>query len=147
MGIVKKDMEKLDDERYTPFQVGVLSILDEYDYEILDLRYIEEFNQVVVTANGFVLFIQPEDITLSFEVSMTPEKVSNLSLILAETVSPKRIHITDNFIIVPDSQGANMAVFGPDAEELYKQEIAKARTTNSKYLAILMSPKVKFYNC
>lgn len=144
MGIVKKVAYDYDD--YTPFQEGVLEILDEYDYEILDLRYIEEYQQVVATLKGLVMFITPEDVSLAFEISQTPVKVANLTLILAERIDTKHIHLTDSFIITKDSNGNNIAVFGPDAEEIYKVDLAK-QAYDPKYLAILVSPNVKFYKC
>ncbi len=147
MGIVKtNDVADLL-EVATPFQIGVLDTLDEYDYEVLDLRYIDEHKQIVATLKGIVFFITPKDVSISFEISYTPEKVANLCLILAEKIDPKYIHVTDSFIITKGSEGHNIAIFGPDAVTVYENEIAKKRTSDPKHLAVLMNPNVKFYKC
>lgn len=147
MGIVKTDDVADLNEVATPFQQGVLDTLDEYGYEVLDLRYIEEHKQIVATLKGIVFFITPSDVTISFEISYSPERVANLCLILSETIDPKFMHVTDSFIITKDVKGNNVAIFGPDAQTVYEHELAKKRTSDPKHLAILMNPNVKFYNC
>jgi hypothetical protein len=144
MGIVKKDVN--DRESYSPFQLGVLSILDEYDYVIADTRYIEEFKQIVITIHGIVLFITPEEISISFEITTTPDAVAALILILAERIQPKNIHVTDTFIITKDVKGNKIAVFGPDAQAVYQTDLAREAYRND-YISVLMSPNVKFYDC
>jgi hypothetical protein len=145
MGILKRNTKKVYDD-YSDFQLGVISILDDYDYEILDLRYIEEFKQMVVTLKGVVIFISPTDLSLSFEINQTPDKAANFILILAEKVAPENIHITDSFIITTDTKGKKIAVFGPDAQEIYHRDLAYESYTNG-YMRVLMSPNIKFYNC
>lgn len=144
MGIEKRSAENV--EGYTPFQLGVISILDDYDYHILDMRYMEEQKQIVVTIAGLVLFITPTDVSLSFEITTTPDQVGNLVLILSETMDPKSIHITDSFIITKDAKGQKIAVFGPDAQAAYQNDLAR-ETYNNSYIKILTSPHVKFFNC
>lgn len=144
MGIVKKDFN--DRTLYSPFQLGVLSILDEYDYTIADTRYIEEFKQIVVTIQGLVLFITPEDVSISFEIKTTPDIVATIILILAERIRSQNIHVTDSFIITKDIKGEKIAVFGSDAQAAYETGLAREAYKND-YIGVLMSPNVKFYNC
>lgn len=144
MGIVKKDVN--DRVSYSSFQLGVLSILDEYDYTIADIRYIEELKQMVITIQGIVLFITPNEISVSFEITTTPDVVATLILILAEKIESKNIHVTDSFIITKDVKGDKIAVFGPDAQKVYETDLAR-ETYRNDYIGILMSPNVKFFNC
>jgi hypothetical protein len=145
MGIVKKNVDDVDD--YSAFQLGVISILDDYDYDILDLRYIEEFKQIVITIAGLVLFITPNEISISFEITTMPEFVANLILILAERIPTKVIHVTDSFIITKDTKGERIAVFGSDAQAVYQHDLASRFRDQNDYLNVLKSPNVKFYNC
>lgn len=144
MGIVKKDTGNVDD--LSSFQVGVLTLLEEYDYEIVDLRYIEEIKQLVVTIKGIVIFVTPEELTISFEINMTPDIVANLILILADRILPKNIHITDSFIITRNPKGEKIAVFGKDAQDIYERDLAN-EVYDKKYYDILTSVNVKFYEC
>lgn len=144
MAIIKKDVNDVND--YSPFQLGVISILDDYDYDILDLRYIEEFKQIVITISGIVMFITPEDLSVSFEITTTPDVVANLILILADRIPAKLIHVTDSFIITKDTKGEKIAVFGSDAKAVYETDLAR-NAYHNRYLNVLMSPNVKFYNC
>jgi hypothetical protein len=145
MGITKRSTKQVYDD-YSDFQLGVIEILDEYDYEILDLRYIEEFKQIVITLKGLVLFVTQSDVSISFEINKTPDTAANFILILSEKVSPKNIHVTDSFIITQDVKGKNIAVFGPDAQEIYRRDLAY-ESYNNGYLRVLMSPNIKFYKC
>ena len=144
MGIIKKNVKDIND--CSDFQIGVMSILDSYDYEIMDIRYIEEFKQLVVTIQGLVLFITEEDVSISFEISTGPHTVANLILILAESIPAKNLHLTDSFIITKDIKGNKIAVFGPDAQEIYERDLAR-ETYNNKWFKFLMSPDLKFYDC
>jgi hypothetical protein len=144
MGIVKKDFN--DRVSYSPFQLSVLSILDEYNYTIADTRYIEELKQIVVTIQGLVLFITPEDISISFEITTTPDVVATTILILTEKIKSKNINVTDSFIITQDVKGNKIAVFGSDAQSVYETDLARKAYKND-YIGVLMSPNVKFYNC
>jgi hypothetical protein len=145
MAIVKRKTENV--EGYTPFQLGIISILDDYDYHILDMRYIEAYKQIVVTIAGLVIFITPTDVSISFEITTTPDQVGNFILILAETIDPKAIHITDSFIITRDDKGQKIAVFGPDAQAAYENDLVAQERYNNGYMKILTSPNVKFFNC
>ena len=145
MGIVKKNVNDVND--YSAFQLGVISILDDYDYDILDLRYIEEFKQIVITISGLILFVTPNEISISFEITTMPEYVSNLILILAERIPTKLIHVTDSFIITKDTKGERIAVFGSDAQTVYEHNLATQFRNQNDYLNVLKSPNVKFYNC
>lgn len=145
MGILKKNVNE-DYKQYYPFQIRVLELLDEYNYEILDLRYLEDIEQIVATLNGVVLFITQSEVSISFEVSHLPEDVSNFILILAEHVNPKYIHVTDSFTITQDTKGQNIAIFGKDAKIIQTKDLIK-EIYNPKYLAILANPNIKFYNC
>jgi hypothetical protein len=145
MAIIKRKTRDVYDD-YSKFQIGVIEKLDEYDYEILDLRYIEEFKQVVITLKGAVLFITPSDLSISFEINRTPDSVANFILILSEKVKPSKIHITDSFIITTDTKGKKIAVFGSDAIEIYKRDLA-TDSFNNGYMRVLMSPNIKFYQC
>ena len=145
MGIVKKNVNDVND--YSAFQLGVISILDDYDYDILDLRYIEEFKQIVITISGLILFVTPNEISISFEITTMPEYVSNLILILAERIPTKLIHVTDSFIITKDTKGERIAVFGSDAQTVYEHNLATQFRHQNDYLNVLKSPNVKFYNC
>lgn len=145
MAIVKKDVNDVND--YSAFQLGVISILDDYDYEILDLRYIEEFKQIVVTIAGLVIFISPEDMSISFEITTTPDGVANLILILTERIPAKLIHVTDSFIITTDVKNEKIAVFGSDAQSAYEYDLVKRFRSHHEYMNVLTSPNVKFYNC
>jgi hypothetical protein len=154
MGIVKRDAAAKED--YTAFQLAVISVLDEYDYVIVDLRYIEELKQIVITLNwnaefkkeqkGIVLFISPNEISLSFEISTTPDVIANLVLILSERIIPSKIHITDSFIITKDIKNKMVAVFGEDAQEIYEKDLANG-SYNNQYVKILTDPSVVFYDC
>ena len=146
MGIIRKDTN--DVSGLKPIQVGVLSILDEYGYEIADLRLIEELDQIVVTIRGMVLFVRPSDVTISFEINTTPDIVANLILILATIINPSDIHVTDSFVITLNPKGEKIAVFGKDAQEVYEKDLATANGYNDKrYYDILTSPNIKFYEC
>jgi len=143
MGIVKKESI---DKCGNGFQNGVIEILDGYGFEISDLRYIEDVKQVVITIMGFVIFVSEDELTISFEISNAPERVANIVLILTEYINPKKIHVTDSFIITKDLKGEKTAVFGPDAKEIYKKDIAEY-AYNNEYMNILTSPNIKFYKC
>lgn len=144
MGIVKRDVNNWDG--FDAFQFEVLTILDEYGYEIADLRYIEELKQIVITIQGMVIFVTREDVSVSFEINITPDIVANLILILAAQININNIHITDSFIITKNPKGENIAVFGPDAQEIYERDLT-SETYNNKYFNVLMSPNIKFYDC
>ena len=144
MGIVKQDVSDL--ANCSAVQVGVLTILDEYDYSIADLRYIEEYDQLIITMKGVVLFVSLDEVSISFEINSTPDFVANLILILSERIPPKLIHITDSFIITRNPKGEQIAVFGEDAQEIYERDLAH-ETYHNKYFDILMSPNVKFFKC
>jgi hypothetical protein len=144
MGIIKKDMNNVSD--LTAFHIGVINILDEYGYDIADLRYIEELSQLVITIKGMVLFVTLKEITISFEINTTPDIVANLILILAEKIQSSRIHVTDSFIITRNPKGEKIAVFGHDAQELYERDLA-SEVYDKKYYDILTSSSIKFYEC
>lgn len=133
-------------EDFTAFQIGVLDVLEEYDYTLADITYIESIKQLIVTMKGIVLFVTETEISMSFEVSTTPDVVGNLVLILSEKIPPKSIHITDSFIISLDDKGKKIAVFGDDAQSLYRKQL-KDQTYDNKFLKILTSEYTKFYNC
>jgi hypothetical protein len=143
MSKAEKDTIVLE-ESCNSFQLGVLDILEEYDYEILDLRYMEHVDHLVITILGLVIFVTKTSISISFEVNSSPECVGNLILILSEHINPKLIHITDSFTITTDSNGKNIAIFGPDAKEISQNRDIEERL---KYINILSSPYVKFYEC
>lgn len=142
MGIVRKQLSDID--TLNKMQQTVLNKLMEYDYDIADLRHVEELDQLVITLPGIVIFVDPNSMSISFEIGKTPDFVSNFILVLTEVISPKRIHVTDSFTIAEDIKGKKIAVFGDDAVEIYKQDMAYK---NTKYYRILTSPDVKFYNC
>jgi hypothetical protein len=95
---------------------------------------------------GIVLFITETDVSVSFEISITPDIVGNLILILSEKILPKTIHITDSFIISLDDKGKRIAIFGDDAQTLYEKQLA-SQTYNNKFFKILTSEHTRFYNC
>jgi hypothetical protein len=144
MGIVKVD--KHDVNKIAVFQSAVLATLDEYDYDIADLRYIEELKQIVITIKGVVLFVTEKDISISFEINIKPDFVANLILILVERVVATKIHVTDSFLITTDTKGKKIAVFGSDAQEIYERDLGLETYTN-KYFNILTNNKIKFYDC
>ena len=144
MGIVKKEANNLED--LNAFQIAVIDIIESFDYELLDLRYIEELKQVIVTLHGVVLFITPTDISLSFEINITPDAAGNLILILAEKIPTSHIYITDSFIITSDEKGNKLALFGKDAHEAYNKGLSQ-EMYNPTYLNILMNPNIKFFEC
>jgi hypothetical protein len=144
MGIVKVD--KHDVNKIAVFQSAVLATLDEYDYDIADLRYIEELKQIVITIKGVVLFVTEIDISISFEINIKPDFVANLILILAERIAASKIHVTDSFLITTDAKGKKIAVFGSDAQEIYERDLGLETYTN-KYFNILTNNKIKFYDC
>lgn len=141
MGIVKKDTSK---PCGNEFQNDVISILDDYGYDILDLRYIEDIKQVVVTISGVVLFATETDLSISFEINLVPSDAGNLILILSTHINPKKIHLTDCFVITTNPKGEKIAVFGEDAKEAYYSDLM---TEGNKYMKILTSPNIKFYEC
>lgn len=145
MGTVKTGENEL--LNVSEFQTGALEILESYDYEIADLRYIEELKQIVVTIIGVVIFITPDDISLSFEINSIPEFVANLILILSEQINPKNIHVTDSFIITTSTSGEKTAVFGEDAKMIRNQDLSKTLYKRSQYMDILTDKSIKFYNC
>lgn len=145
MGTVKTGETEL--LNLSAFQTGALEILESYDYEIADLRYIEELKQIVVTIIGVVIFITPDDISLSFEINSIPEFVANLILILSEQINPKNIHVTDSFIITTSTSGEKTAVFGEDAKMIRNQDLSKTLYKRSQYMDILTDKSIKFYNC
>jgi len=144
MTIEKRDSNNL--SGYNPFQVVVISILEDYDYDIVDIRYISEVKQVVITIKGMVLFVTPIDISLSFEINTMPDIVGNLILILAQQIPPKNIYVTDSFIITTDLKGEKIAVFGKDAKEVYERDLVR-NTYDDQYFKILTSDVIKFYEC
>ena len=131
---------------FTTFQIGVLDVLEEYDYTLADITYIESIKQLIVTMRGIVLFVTETDVSMSFEVSTTPDVVGNLVLILSEKILPKSIHITDSFIISLDDKGKKIAVFGDDAQSLYRKQLTN-NTYDNKFFQVLTSEYTKFYNC
>jgi hypothetical protein len=144
MGIVKVD--KHDVNKIAVFQSAVLATLDEYDYDIADLRYIEELKQIVITIKGVVLFVTEIDISISFEINIKPDFVANLILILAERIAASKIHVTDSFLITTDAKGKKIAVFGSDAQEIYERDLG-LETYHNKYFDILTNSSIKFYDC
>jgi len=145
MGIVKRELD--DWTGYADMQVDVLKILNEYDYHVADLRYIEDNKQLVVTMLGIVMFVQEEDISISFEISTPPDVASNFILILAEKIYATKIHLTENFYITTGLDGKKMALFGPDATYMFNKEFTGETVEEKKYTQILTSDKVKFYKC
>ena len=96
---------------------------------------------------GHVMFITPEDLSVSFEITTTPDDVANLILILSDRIPAKLIHVTDSFIITKDTKGERIAVFGSDAQTVYEHNLATQFRNQNDYLNVLKSPNVKFYNC
>lgn len=142
MGIVKKNLNDYDN--FNKMQQVVISKLLEYDFDIADLRLIEDIDQLVITLPGIVMFIDSHDAAISFEIDKTPDFVSNLILILTEVLPSNKIHITDSFVITENIKGKKIAVFGNDAKEIYKKDMVQ---DSARYYRILTSPSVKFYNC
>lgn len=144
MGIVKRDINNVDG--LSILQSTVLNILSEYDYEIADLRYIEELKQVIITIKGIVLFVDINDMSMSFEINASPETVSTIILILAEKIKSTIIHVTDSFYITDDIKGNKIALFGSDAKKVYERGLINNDEDN-KYLNILRNENIKFYEC
>lgn len=144
MGILKKQNNK-DLDGYSPFQKSILNLLDEYDFEILDLRYIEEIKQIIVTMKGIVFFVSPSDISVSFEINTPPSESFNLALILAG--NPKYITCTEDFTIIKDINGENVAIFGEDAKSASQNDLIREVVKSNLYLKILENSDTKFFNC
>jgi len=130
----------------TPFQTGIISILDEYDYEVSDLSYMTDVKQLIITMSGIVLFVTESEVSITFEISVTHIEAGNLLLILAEKINPTLIRVSDSFIITTDESGKRIAAFGEDAKSIYQQELSQ-NTYKNQFYRILTSEHTQFFNC